>query len=111
MLNWLFFSDFPYGTGFINPYTPSTVMTPPPQRTDPYLESRLHSLELACAGLWELLKQKNGYTDDELVDLIKQLDQKRGAHAGTTGPTVCPKCGHQMLTHNHSKCLWCGANL
>jgi ribosomal protein L32 len=110
MLSWLFLMDTPV-YGYRNAYIAS-----PPVNTaqNDYVEARLHSLELACAGLWELLKEKNGYTDAELMTLIKQIDQKRADKTPTLGNVdhnVCPKCGHKMLTHNHCKCLWCGADL
>ena len=100
-----------YSYGYGDPYAPPPVR--PIREPDPMIEARLHSLEMACAGLWELLKQKYGYTDQELMDVIKQVDQRRAAQANspTSDANVCPKCGHKMLTHNHNKCLWCGADL
>jgi hypothetical protein len=115
MLNWLFFDPRymgNYGFGGYGGYGGFGYAGAPiqdPTEQDKYIDARLHALEMACAGLWELLKQKNGYSDQELADIIKGLDQKR-ATTGTTQAT-CPRCGHPMLTHNHSKCLWCGADL
>jgi hypothetical protein len=78
------------------------------------IESRLHALETACAGLWQLLKEKNGYTDQELMAHISGQNPQPSQPTLTPAAdkvAVCPKCGHKMLTHNHNKCLWCGATL
>lgn len=118
MLNWLFasvgnqgFGGWGSGYGMQNNYwnNPQPVVTPP----NHYSEERLHSLELACAALWELLKQKNGYTDDELKSIIQGMGAQRPADPTLGDPnlTQCPKCHHKLLTHNHTKCLWCGADI
>ena len=77
------------------------------------LEKRIDSLELACAGLWQLLKTKHGYTDEELVRVISEVDARDGAVDGRMQNTgqLCPHCGRQMLTKARGKCLWCGAEL
>ena len=44
------------------------------ERVSQDLNRRIESLELACAGLWELLKAKNGYTGDppqSRADMLK----------------------------------------
>jgi len=108
MLSWLFYDpmfSYPYGPGM------GGLTNPPlrePTERDPSIEARLHSLEIACAGLWELLKQKNNYSDQELIAAIKAVDDRNTSQANLT---KCPVCGHPMLTHNHAKCLWCGADL
>lgn len=120
MLSWLFLGGFGgyggYGGGYGAFGGYPGALTPalqPIREPDPYTEQRLHSLELACAGLWQLLKDKNGYTDQELMDLIHKVDQQRSGPPAPGDDTqqVCPKCGHKMLTRNHGKCLWCGADL
>ncbi len=113
MLNWLFFDPRYMGGfggfgGYGGGFSYSTMPVQDPTEQDKYIDARLHSLEMACAGLWELLKQKNGYTDQELADIIKSVDQRRSA---TANQEKCPHCGHPMLTHNHTRCLWCGADL
>jgi hypothetical protein len=112
MLNWLFMSPA-YGGGTYSP----PIIREPTER-DPMIESRLHALEVACAGLWQLLKEKNGYTDEELMAVINSRNQQPQPDAQPSlnpatvdNVAVCPKCHHKMLTHNHNKCLWCGATL
>lgn len=77
------------------------------------LEARLNGLELTCSALWELLKKKNGYTDEELVALIHEVDGRDGVVDGKIGPqqSVCPQCGRKLLARASHRCLWCGAEL
>ena len=93
-------------------YTPPVEMPSPHQNLA--LEARVDALELACAGLWELLKTKSGYSDEELVSVIKQVDARDGLVDGRTTPIVgevCPKCGKRLLTRKRNHCVWCGAEL
>jgi hypothetical protein len=85
---------------------------PGQQRTD-FLEDRIDALELACAGLWRLLKAKHGYTDDELAAAITDVDAADGKVDGKmrSRPSECPACGRQLLTRSREKCSWCGARL
>ena len=79
------------------------------------LENRVESLELACAGLWQLLKSKHGYTDDDLVAAVTEVDAKDGKVDGKLGRPVadatCPHCGRNQLTRRAAKCSWCGLDL
>jgi hypothetical protein len=56
------------------------------------LELRVQALELTCAALWTILKEKNGYTDDELVQAIHAVDARDGVVDGkvTQSARVCP---------------------
>lgn len=77
------------------------------------LTRRIESLELACAGLWELLKQKHGYTEAELIQSIREVDLRDGREDGRIRPTdsTCPKCGRHLLSRKSPNCSWCGAEL
>ena len=77
------------------------------------LEKRVEHLELACAGLWELLKFKLNCTDEELVNAIQTVDARDGVVDGRAGPAagVCPSCHRKLLTKSSNKCSWCGADL
>lgn len=77
------------------------------------LEARLQALELTCAGLWGLLKTRHGYSDDELMAAIAEVDARDGqvdgkiAHAAK----MCPSCGRKLLIRSSAKCAWCGQPL
>jgi predicted RNA-binding Zn-ribbon protein involved in translation (DUF1610 family) len=77
------------------------------------LEARIDALELACAGLWDLLKFKHAYTDDELARAVQTVDMRDGQLDGKVRPVQadCPHCGRKLLTRSRKKCLWCGAEL
>lgn len=78
-----------------------------------FLERRIESLELACAGLWTLLKEQHGYTDEALVEAVREVDLRDGVEDGKiSGSTeVCPECNRKMLTRKSPNCSWCGADL
>lgn len=79
------------------------------------LENRIESLELACAGLWQLLKSKHGYTDEELVAAVRDVDARDGKVDGKVGrnpsEAACPHCGRNLLTRRTDACSWCGQPL
>ncbi|AIE86867.1 hypothetical protein [Fimbriimonas ginsengisoli] len=77
------------------------------------LEHRVEHLELACAGLWELLKNKLGCTEEELVAAIQSVDARDGVMDGRAGPEngVCPTCNRRLLTRRSPNCTWCGSRL
>lgn len=78
------------------------------------LKQRVDTLELACAGLWTMLKAAHGFNDQQLKDYIQAVDAADGKVDGkiTAHPgAVCPRCGHKLLSRTSAKCLWCGAPL
>ncbi|HLO98642.1 MAG TPA: hypothetical protein VK171_08615 [Fimbriimonas sp.] len=83
------------------------------EQTTQTLELRIQSLELTCAALWTILKEQNGYTDDQLVRAIHEVDARDGVVDGkiTQSAKVCPHCNRKVLTRNPTKCAWCGGDL
>ena len=77
------------------------------------IRSRLDALELACAGLWELLKSRAGFTDEEIAGFIREVDLRDGKLDGkdSSPSAFCPSCSRRLLGRGHKKCLWCGAEL
>ncbi len=77
------------------------------------VHERLDGLELACAGLWDLLKFKHGYSDDELINAIRTIDARDGEEDGkiTRAAQPCPNCNRAPLVRNPKKCSWCGTAL
>ncbi len=77
------------------------------------LSRKIEGLELACAGLWELLKRNHGYTEQQLIDAIREVDMRDGKADGKIKPTeeTCPKCGRKLLTKRKTNCSWCGAQI
>ena len=67
------------------------------------MEERFDKLSLLTAGMWELLKEKTGITDDALRAIITTLETQRQQESQQN---TCPQCGRAMLTRAH-RCLYC----
>lgn len=78
-----------------------------------FLSARVDALELACAGLWQLLKLKTGLTDEELIREIHEVDARDGEADGKLKRRAkeCLNCGRKLLTKKQDVCLWCGARI
>jgi hypothetical protein len=74
------------------------------------LETTVNHMALACQAMWELLRERVGITEAELLARIKEVDLRDGAADGRMRPTTvyCPKCGKPSNT-KHSQCMYCGA--
>lgn len=74
------------------------------------LSRRVAKLELICQGLYELLREKGGITDEQLRRKVKEIDARDGAadQRMTPGPVRCPKCGN-ATTAGALSCAQCGA--
>ncbi len=74
------------------------------------LEREVNHLALICEGLWNLLKEKHGYSDADLVSKVTAVDLKDGRldhRKAPTGPRQCPKC-HRVVLRYQASCLYCG---
>jgi hypothetical protein len=74
------------------------------------LEVTVNHMALACQAMWELLRERVGITEEELLAKIKEVDLRDGAADGRMRPVTvqCPKCGKPSST-KHSQCMYCGA--
>lgn len=74
------------------------------------LEVSMSRMALACQAMWELLRERVGITEAELLEKIKEVDLRDGAADGRMTPVIvhCPKCGKPSNT-KHSQCMYCGA--
>ncbi len=72
-------------------------------------EKRVDQLVLICNAMWELLREKTGLTEQDLIERVAILDAKDGVADGklTRGPTKCTKCNRTVLP-KHQKCMYCG---
>ena len=75
------------------------------------METRFNRLALVTHSLWELLKDRHGYSEEELRDWVNLTDLKDGQLDGrvrrTQGPLNCHKCS-RVVTRALARCLYCG---
>ena len=76
-------------------------------------ELKIQALELTCAAMWTILRDKLGVTEAELVQAIHDVDARDGVVDGKISPISkeCPHCHRKALTRNPTKCAWCGGDL
>lgn len=77
------------------------------------LEARMDQLELACAGMWELLRDKFQLTDAELLAKIEEIDLRDGTrdHKVKRASGECPTCKRRIATKSRIRCIYCGSDL
>lgn len=73
---------------------------------------RTDRLALVCQALWELLRERAGLSENDLVQRIREIDLRDGVADGriTPVPVVCPAC-HRQSTSRREECLYCGTRL
>ena len=74
------------------------------------LEDELETLRLALAAAWELLAGRLGVTEAELVEKMRELDQRDGVVDGRRTPPVgrrCPSCD-AVVPPGAPACQFCG---
>jgi ribosomal protein S27AE len=70
-------------------------------------------LFLIAKALWTILKEEHGYTDDGLLQKIKEIDLEDGKLDGKISKAEkpsCPKCGRKVIGR-HPVCLYCGTTI
>ena len=74
------------------------------------LETTVNRMTLACQAMWELLRERVGINEAELLAKMKEVDLRDGTLDGRMTPVIvnCPKCGKPSNT-KHSQCMYCGA--
>lgn len=73
-----------------------------------HIERRVERLALACQAMWELLSERTGVTEEELVQHMEAIDIRDGAVDGRMQSQVliCPTCKRR----NNSRrpiCMYC----
>lgn len=76
------------------------------------LRRSLDSLTLTCAALWELLSDKSGLTEDELLAKMQEIDLRDGKLDGkmTRPASECPRC-QRANNATRRNCMYCGEKL
>src|ERR1039457_5312805 len=76
------------------------------------LNSRVERLVLVTQALSELLAERAGVSDADVLAKIDEIDMRDGVRDGRAGgrARLCPKCGHPS-PGPRTACLYCGAPL
>lgn len=75
------------------------------------VNQRIDRLLLVVDALWSMLKER-GYTDEDLAERIRQIDESDGAADGARKPLPrrCHKC-RSMVEPGRRNCAFCGAEM
>jgi len=72
----------------------------------------IEKLYMITEALWEVLKHQHGYTDDQLVQMIQDIDLRDGKLDGKVAKSgdkkICPNCSRTII-RRQARCLYCGA--
>ncbi len=76
-----------------------------------YLRRSVERLALANMAMWELVCQRLGLTDEQLMRKMEEIDLRDGVRDGriTEGATVrpCLNCGRKQSARQE-RCMYCG---
>ena len=74
------------------------------------LEFDIQRLFMITESLWALLKEQHGYSDEELVKRVYEIDAADGALDGRKASAPAKDCPHcqRKLPRKRPRCLYCG---
>lgn len=70
-------------------------------------------LLMITEALWTFLKKEHGYTDEDLVNAVTEIDLRDGIRDGQVAkqpPVPCPACG-KPNSGKRANCIYCGKTL
>ena len=75
------------------------------------LEDKIDRLTLICMGMWSLLKEKGGCTEQELADVVREIDLSDGRLDGKVKRRKLLECSRckRVMAPRHIRCIYCGA--
>src|SRR5712671_1274197 len=74
------------------------------------MRADIERLLMISEALWTFLKKEHGYSDEELVEAITQIDMRDGVLDGKVAKTLpppCPNCG-RISSRGRPVCMYCG---
>ncbi len=73
------------------------------------MDDKVDQLALICRALFELIEERTGLTEQDLVAKITEVDIRDGKADGkmTAQAKPCPSCG-SMMSPRFNRCLFCG---
>jgi len=76
------------------------------------MEYDIEKLFMITEAMWEILKYQHGYTDEQLVQMIQDIDLRDGKLNGKVASPAerpeCAQCGRTII-RRQARCLYCGA--
>jgi hypothetical protein len=101
-------------TGFISMEATEAKSTAREAQTQ--VELLAHDIDrllLLSEAMWTLMKKEHGYSDDTLIKLIEEIDQKKTIVDGLAiknPPQLCPSC-HRPNSAKRMFCIYCGQRI
>ena len=76
------------------------------------LNERIDAMAMIMRGMWALLEEEQGFTTDQLMAKLEELDRADGTQdvLMTSAPVRCPSC-ESMVPAGMAKCQYCGADV
>lgn len=77
------------------------------------IRNDLDKLFMITEALWSILRDKHGYTEEELIERITEIDLKDGVlnnRGPKAGPVACAHCSRPNSSR-HAACSYCGEPL
>jgi len=77
------------------------------------MQHHVERLLMISEALWGMLKEQHGYTDEDLVERVREIDLRDGKLDGkvaAAGVKTCPSC-KRRVSGRHAVCLYCGGAL
>src|SRR5260221_8095566 len=74
------------------------------------MRADIERLLMITEALWTFLKKEHGYSDEDLVEAITQIDMRDGVLDGKVAKTLpppCPNCG-RISGKGRPVCMYCG---
>ncbi len=74
------------------------------------LRGEMERLFIVTEALWEMLRETHGWTEEQLVARITEIDMRDGRRDGAVArqpPPACAKCGRPAPL-KRPRCLFCG---
>jgi hypothetical protein len=74
------------------------------------LRAQIERLQMICEGMWTILRERTGATEQQLLDLIEEIDLRDGKLDGrcVKAPAKCARC-QRVVSVRTNVCLYCGS--
>jgi hypothetical protein len=72
------------------------------------VDARIDRLSLMCFAMWELVRERTGVTDIDLMKKMHEIDLRDGVADGKRGfaPVKCANCG-KTISEKDEICIYC----